>query len=92
MAKPKQEVISFKADPELSRALAGVPNRSEFIRQAVSAALEGVCPLCQGTGSLTSAQRRHWESFTEHHRVAECGRCHALHLVCGSSGGDRAHG
>ncbi len=82
MKKGKQEVISFKADQELAEALGQMPNRSEFIRQAVQAALSGVCPLCQGTGTLSPEQVRHWQGFARSHAVAECGQCHALHLVC----------
>jgi len=78
----KQEVITFKADKALRAALRGVPNRSEFIRAAVLAALDGVCPLCQGTGILTPDQKKHWRRFARSHAVHECEQCHALHLVC----------
>jgi len=80
--KSKQEVITFKADKALRAALRGVPNRSEFIRAAVLAALDGACPLCQGTGILTPDQKRHWQRFARGHAVQECEQCHALHLVC----------
>ncbi len=85
MAKGKHEVISFKADESLLKAMQGIPNRSEFIRAAVLAALDGVCPLCRGTGILTPAQQAHWKSFSRSHALAECHQCHALHLVCGES-------
>jgi hypothetical protein len=86
MSKGKQEVISFKADESLLKAMQGIPNRSEFIRAAVLAALDGVCPLCRGTGILTPAQQEHWKSFSLSHGLAECGQCHALHLVCRQQG------
>ena len=50
--KQKTEIVTFKADESLLVAMEGIPNRSEFIRDAVSAALESVCPLCSGTGIL----------------------------------------
>ncbi len=78
----KPEVISFKADQALLEAMAGIPNRSEFIRNAILAALEGVCPLCQGTGILTPQQKAHWQSFARHHQLQRCDQCQALHLVC----------
>jgi hypothetical protein len=78
----KPEVISFKADEALLQAMAGIPNRSEFIRSAILTALEGACPLCRGTGILTPAQQRHWQSFSERHTVRQCHECQALHLVC----------
>jgi len=90
--KGKQEVISFKADGSLAKAMAGIPNRSEFIRAAVLAALDGVCPLCQGTGILSPEQKEHWQRFSQSHRVKECDHCHAVHLVCDASPGQEGHG
>jgi hypothetical protein len=83
--KAKSEIITFKADPALRAALEGVPNRSEFIRAAVLAALDGSCPLCQGTGILSAAQKRHWNAFASDHALRECDDCHELHLVCARS-------
>jgi hypothetical protein len=78
----KQEIITFKADEPLLEAMVGIPNRSEFIRAAILAALDSACPLCKGTGILTPDQRKHWREFAEHHALAECEDCHAVHLVC----------
>lgn len=80
--KRKQEVITFKVDEALSKALAGIPNRSEFIRAALLAALENNCPLCRGTGILTPQQQKHWQEFAQNHRLTKCTECHSLHLVC----------
>jgi hypothetical protein len=80
----KQEIITFKADESLTEAMEGIPNRSEFIRSAILAALENSCPLCGGTGLLTPDQRRHWETFVTNHSMTECENCHARHLVCGA--------
>lgn len=83
MAKErKEEIITFKVDRPLWEAMQAIPNRSEFIREAIQTALEGVCPLCQGTGTLTPDQRRHWGQFTEKHVLETCEDCHAVHLVC----------
>jgi hypothetical protein len=92
MPKTKPEVISFKADRSLAQALAVIPNRSQFIRAAVLAALDNVCPLCQGTGILTPEQKRHWEGFSRDHQLTECRQCHAYHLVCRHDQGSGAHG
>ncbi|RJX28655.1 MAG: CopG family transcriptional regulator [Desulfarculus sp.] len=86
MKKNRPEVVSFKADPALVKAMEGIKNRSEFIRAAILAALDGVCPLCQGTGILTPAQRQHWEKFSRRHRVDRCATCEATHLVCLEAG------
>ncbi len=78
----KQEIITFKVDEALWERLQGVPNRSEFIRSAIQAALESTCPLCKGSGTLSPDERRHWHTFAENHSLRECEDCHAVHLVC----------
>jgi hypothetical protein len=78
----KRGIITFKVDDALSEAMRGIPNRSEFIRAAILAALDSACPLCRGTGIMTPDQRRHWQAFLRHHSVEECDDCQALHLVC----------
>jgi hypothetical protein len=82
MTPRKDEVITFKVDEALARTLRGVPNRSEFIRAAVLAALENSCPLCGGSGMLSPPQQQHWERFAATHRLEECEECRALRLVC----------
>lgn len=78
----KTEMVAFKADGALLLALQQVPNRSEFIRTAVLAALNGSCPLCGGTGVLSLHQREHWERFAKDHLVEKCSDCHEARLVC----------
>ena len=78
----KQEIITFKVDAPLWQALRSIPNRSEFIRSAIQAALKSTCPLCKGTGTLTPDQRDHWTEFAEKHSLETCDDCHAVHLVC----------
>ena len=82
MSNPKQAIVTFKVDASLMEALRAVPNRSSFIRSAVLAALDNVCPLCQGSGILNPEQRRHWEALADDHSVEECQECHEWHLVC----------
>ena len=83
---PKQTTITFKVDAALAEELRKMPNRSAFIRAAILGAMENACPLCQGTGFLSVAQRQHWEEFTTHHAVEECDDCSELHLVCDREG------
>jgi len=79
----KADIITFKVDETLLELLRGIPNRSEFIRRAILAALDSVCPLCKGTGVLTPKQKEHWEDFTgKHHVLRECADCHEWHLTC----------
>lgn len=92
-AKRKQDIISFKVDESLARAMEAVPNRSEFIRSAILAALDSTCPLCQGTGLLTPEQKRHWDALAQTHAIEKCKTCHAVHLTCAepSNHATRAH-
>jgi len=78
----KSDVVTFKADSSLLEAMRGVSNPSAFIRNAVLAALDSVCPMCKGTGILTPNQKKHWESFTKDHALEECKECHEVRLVC----------
>jgi hypothetical protein len=80
--KRKQEIVTFKVDEPLLKAMRGIPNRSVFIRDAILSALNNACPLCKGSGILTPDQRKHWIEFAEHHALEECEDCHAVHLVC----------
>jgi uncharacterized protein YbaR (Trm112 family) len=78
----KQQIITFKAEEALVEAMEDIPNRSEFIRSAILAALDGVCPLCHGTGVLNSHQQRHWQEFSRTHSVERCNECDEGKLVC----------
>ena len=90
MSKPKKhDIVTFKVDDELREALERMPNRSEFIRSAIRAALKGECPLCRGTGTLTTEERKHWNNFIQHHALRTCTDCHAVHLVCLEEGDDQ---
>ena len=90
MAAAKQAMVTLKVDADLAQALKALPNRSEFIRQAMLKALENACPLCQGTGMLSVAQRRHWDRFAKRHPLVHCAECDTYHLDCrqGGSRGD----
>ena len=81
-AERKGNIITFKTDASLSRAMRGIVNRSAFIRSAILSALDSTCPLCKGTGILTPSQHEHWKAFAADHFVEECDECHELHLVC----------
>ncbi|MCK5125248.1 MAG: CopG family transcriptional regulator [candidate division Zixibacteria bacterium] len=82
MKKHKTEIITFKVDEAVSEALKEIPNKSEFIRSAVTSALAATCPLCQGAGYLTPSQKEHWDNFSKKHTVSECRDCHEKHIIC----------
>ena len=75
-------VMTFKVDEPLSKLMRGMTNRSEFIRNALLAALGHLCPLCKGTGILTPQKKEHWAKFSQDHNVRECRECHGLTIVC----------
>ena len=77
-----QEVVTFKVNASLLELMRGMPNRSEFIRMALLAALDNLCPLCRGTGILTPKKKEHWTEFSRDHNLKECRDCHELTIVC----------
>lgn len=82
MKKTKHEIITFKAEASLLEAMKGIPNRSEFIRNAILASLDSSCPLCGGTGILTPQQKNHLNDFLVEHSLQECDECHDLQFTC----------
>lgn len=79
---PKQEVVCFKVDAATAEAMRGIPNRSDFLRTAVLAALRNTCPVCRGTGRLSPRQMEHWRVFAETHAFEKCADCQEYHWVC----------
>ena len=50
----REVVLSIRVDRHLADVLKGIPNRSEFIRDAIRHALARQCPTCGGTGVLAA--------------------------------------
>lgn len=82
----KEEVITFKVDRGLAEKMRQIGNRSEFIRAAILAALDNVCPLCSGTGVLTHNQIDHWREFMRTYHMGRCDHCGEVTVLPG--GGD----
>lgn len=80
--KKKQSIVTFKVNEDFLAVIRDIPNRSEFIRAAIMAALENVCPLCGGTGLLTPKQKEHWESFSRDHTLKRCDDCQEIFIEC----------
>lgn len=80
--KRKAGIVTFKVDPDLMESLEAIPNRSEFIRTAILAAMDNLCPVCNGTGVLSPGQRKHWEKFSASHAISRCAECQENFLVC----------
>jgi hypothetical protein len=81
----KPGIITFKVDDGFYEIIRNMPNRSEFIRNAVLSALGNICPLCNGTGILSAKQKQHWDEFSTNHKVQTCNECQESYLVCGCS-------
>jgi hypothetical protein len=80
----KSVLIALKVDAETAAALDAVPNKSEFIREAVRARLEDLCPLCGGTGrrpggGFPPRGRRHQHALPS----AQCSDCGQSEVVIG---------
>ncbi|HNT70000.1 MAG TPA: ribbon-helix-helix domain-containing protein [Syntrophorhabdaceae bacterium] len=80
--KKKQRIVTFKVNEDLLAVIRDIPNRSEFIRAAIMAALENICPLCSGSGILTPKQKEHWESFSRDHTLKRCDDCQEIFIEC----------
>ena len=55
--KPSKHIVAFKVEPDLAALLDAMPNKSEFIRNAVARQLSTACPLCRGTGIAPFTRR-----------------------------------
>lgn len=87
----KNTVFTFKTDPALADALRALPNRSDFIRAAVLAALDSACPLCGGSGILTPHQKEHWEKLRGTHHITRCADCQEFVMTCDRHAPQHAH-
>ena len=81
----QDSVITFKVNNDLADVIKQIPNRSQFIRAALLAALGGVCPFCEGKGTLNPQQQKQWLCFEERHSIRHCQSCDANHVNCGGS-------
>jgi hypothetical protein len=81
----KKEVVTFKVDLALYEKIKDIPNRSEFIRNAIFKELDSICPLCAGKGMLDAAQKKHWDSFSVNHPITRCEHCDSFFLSCSRS-------
>ena len=74
----KPVLVALKIDAETAAALDGISNKSAFIREALRARLDDVCPLCTGTGrrpgtTPVAPGRRHLHALPSA-RCGDCGR------------------
>jgi hypothetical protein len=76
LRKPaKQTLVAFKVEAELADLLNRLPNKSEFIRQAIASQLGTACPLCNGQGVVARATHEHFAPLILSQQVQTCAAC-----------------
>jgi hypothetical protein len=73
--KAKQRVVTFKVEEDVARFLDGMPNKSDFIRKALLAALLEPCPVCNGKGSVPRSLRHDLEVIFRKQEFVPCSFC-----------------
>jgi hypothetical protein len=52
VAKAKSVVVTFRVDAHLAEALERLPDKSSFIRKALTTTFHETCPACSGEGRV----------------------------------------
>src|SRR5579859_5362242 len=74
--RPNKQIVAFKVEPELAALLDAMPNKSEFIRNAVARQLSTACPLCRGTGITPySGVSDELTRLVQQHPLCVCAGC-----------------
>ncbi len=71
----RMTLMGFKAAPELAALLNALPNKSDFIRKAITAQLGLPCPLCSGRGFLARRDHDLFSPIVAGGRQVECAGC-----------------
>jgi hypothetical protein len=78
---PKTAVVAFKVEPELAELLDKLPNKSAFIRKAITAQLGIDCPLCHGKGVVPRGVHDHFAPLIAKYNHKSCDSCGSdMHL------------
>jgi hypothetical protein len=67
--------VAIKIEDELADFLGRLPNKSEFIRQAILAQFGMACPLCSGSGEVPAAIGSHYAPVLQANRKRTCLKC-----------------
>jgi len=71
----KNSVVAFKVPSELADFLNKLENKSAFIRKAIAAQVETVCPLCRGAGRISGGLRDHFAILLQQYQSRICDGC-----------------
>lgn len=71
----KTQIVAFKVEEDLAEFLNSLPNKSEFIRKAITAQFAMTCPLCVGSGVVARGLHKHFKPLIAKHSTKRCERC-----------------
>jgi hypothetical protein len=71
----KSEIVAFKVEEELAEFLNRLPNKSDFIRNAILAQFSMTCPLCTGTGVVPRGVHDHYKPLVGASAHKPCEKC-----------------
>lgn len=77
----KPVVLAIKVPEDLAEFLDRLPNKSEFVRQAILAQMQMACPLCDGLGFVARGIGDHYRPVLDRHQTKECGHCLASEVI-----------
>lgn len=72
---PKTDIVAFKVEKDLADLLNKLPNKSAFIRKAITAQLGMACPLCMGKGVVPRGIHDHYVGLIKQMAAHPCDGC-----------------
>jgi hypothetical protein len=73
--------VAVKIEEDLARFLDQLPNKSEFIRQAILAQFGTACPLCSGSGQVPAAIGAHYAPILNRFGTRACAKCQRVEMI-----------
>lgn len=71
----KSRTVAVKVEEEIADFLDRLPNKSDFIRQAILAQFRMACPLCTGSGTVPRGLGDHFAPVVQRNRGKKCEKC-----------------
>jgi hypothetical protein len=71
----KSRTVAVKVEAEVADFLDRLPNKSDFIRQAILAQFRMACPLCSGSGTVPRGLGDHFAPVVRRNRLKKCEKC-----------------
>jgi hypothetical protein len=77
VAKGKSVVVTFRVDEHLAEALERLPDKSAFIRKALTTSFHETCPACSGEGRVDCDAAKWLRGVLEREGARRCDCCGA---------------